>query len=180
MSENAIVLKGVKQTLKALEAFDKQAVRDFTSLINRELTSAKKDAQGLVSSDPPLSGWVTKPAANPRSRGGAGWPAWDQSIIKGGISVSKAERKVRKDYTTSAGALINRSAAGVIYELAGRKNKTAGVNKFITNLENETFSASRLIWKVVDKDAEKIQKNVENAFNDVKAALQRNLEKERI
>ena len=102
MAKNAVVLTGLKETLKALESFDKQAVQDFTKVINTELGNAKRDAQALVSSDPPLSGWVTTPAANPRSRGGAGWPAWDQSVIKSGISVSKAERKVRRDYTTSA------------------------------------------------------------------------------
>lgn len=179
MSQNAIVLTGIKETLKALESFDKQAVRDFTKVINNELGTAKKDAQGLVSSDPPLSGWVTKPAANPRSRGGAGWPAWDQSVIKAGISVSKAERKVRRDYTTSAGALINRSAAGVIYELAGRTNKNPGKNGFISNLEGKAFSASRLIWKIVDRDKDKIERNVEKALNDAKSTLQKNLEKER-
>jgi hypothetical protein len=85
--------------------------------------SAKKDAQGYVQVRHHLVVGTTQPARNPRTRGGAGWPAWDQSIIKAGISSTKAEGKVRRDYTTSAGALINRSAAGVIYELAGRKNK---------------------------------------------------------
>ena len=179
MANDVIVLTGIKETLKALESFDKQAVRDFTKVINNELSAAKKDAQGLVSSDPPLSGWVTTPPANPRSRGGAGWPAWDQSIIKAGISVSKAERKVRRDYTTSAGALINRSSAGVIYELAGRTNKTPGKNKFISNLNKETFSPSRLIWKIVDRDRDKIEQKVEQALNDAKTTLQKNLEKER-
>ena len=179
MAKDAIVLTGLKETLKALESFDKQAVRDFTKVINNELSAAKKDAQRLVSSDPPLSGWVTTPAANPRSRNGAGWPAWDQSIIKAGISVSKAERKVRRDYTTSAGALINRSATGVIYELAGRTNKTPGKNKFISNLNKETFSPSRLIWKIVDRDRDKIEQKVEQALNDAKTTLQKNLEKER-
>lgn len=179
MAKDAIVLTGIKETLKALESFDKQAVRDFTKVINRELGTAKKDAQALVSSDPPLSGWATTPPANPRSRGGAGWPAWDQSIIKAGITTSKAERKVRKDYTTSAGALINRSATGVIYELAGRKNKTPGKNKFISNLEKNESQASRLIWKIVDRDKDKIERNVEQALNDAKATLQKNLNKER-
>jgi hypothetical protein len=179
MANNAIVLTGIKETLKALESFDKQAVRDFTKVINNELGTAKKDAQELVSSTPPLSGWSTTPAANPRSRGGAGWPAWDQSIIKSGISTSKAERKVRRDYTTSAGAIINRSAQGVIYELAGRKNKSAGKNKFISNLDKQTFAPSRLIWKIVDRDREKIERNVEQALNNAKSALQKNLEKER-
>ena len=155
-----------------MEAFDKAAVKEFNKIINKELSTAKKEAQAEVSATPPLSGWRTQPAANPRSRGGAGWPAWDQSIIKAGISSSRAEGKVRKDYTTNAGALKNKSAAGVIYELAGRTNKTG---KFISNLDKETFKASRLIWKVVDKRRDQIEKNIFNAFEDVKNKLQQNL-----
>jgi hypothetical protein len=181
MANDVIVLTGLKETLSALESFDKQAVRNFTSVINRELSSAKKDAQALVTSTPPLSGWSTTPPANPRTRGGAGWPAWDQSVIKAGISSSRAEGKVSrsKGYTTSAGALKNRSAAGVIYELAGRTNKSAGVHNFISNLEKKSQDASRLVWKVVDKDRDKIQRNVVKALEDAKIILQKNLEKER-
>ena len=54
-----------------------------------------------------------------------------------------------------------------------------GKNKFISNLNNNTFNASRLIWKVVDKDRDKIERNVEAALNEAKATLQKNLEKER-
>ena len=179
MSENAIVLTGLKETLKALESFDKEATKKFNKVINDELRTAKNDAKNLVTDSPPLSGWATQPARNPRSRGGAGWPAWDQSVIKSGITSSKAERKVRRDYTTSAGALINRSAAGVIFELAGRSNKTSGKNNFISHLEDEAFNASRLVWKIVDRDKDKIERNVEEALNDAKATLQKNLEKER-
>ena len=177
MSKDAIVLTGVKETLKALEKFDKDAVKNFTKIINSELRNAKKDAQGFVKADAPLSGWSTQPARNPRSRNGAGWPAWDQSVIRAGISSSKAEGKVRRDYTTSAGALKNRSAAGVIYELAGRSNR--GTGTFISNLEKQESQASRLVWKSVDKNKDRIINNVEKAFNDVKSQLQKNLEKER-
>ena len=171
------MLTGVKETLKALEKFDKDAVKSFNKIINSELRNAKKDAQGFVKADAPLSGWSTQPARNPRTRNGAGWPAWDQSVIRQGISSSKAEGKVRRDYTTSAGALKNRSAAGVIYELAGRSNR--GTGTFISNLEKESSQASRLIWKSVDKNKNRIINNVEKAFSDVKTKLQRNLEKER-
>jgi hypothetical protein len=179
MSNKAIVLFGVKETQKALEKFDKDAVKAFNKLVNSELSGAKKEAQGFVKSEPPLSGWNTQPARNPRSRGGAGWPAWDQSVVKAGISVSKAERKVRRDYTTSAGALKNRSAAGVIYELAGRSNTTSGKNGFISSLESKVGNASRLVWKSVDKNRKQIEKNVAEALDDLKLKLQKNLEKER-
>jgi len=177
MSKDVVVLTGVKQTLQALEKFDKDAVKSFNKIINSELRNAKKEAQGFVKADAPLSGWSTQPARNPRSRGGAGWPAWDQSVIKAGISSSKAEGKVRRDYTTSAGALKNRSAAGVIYELAGRSNR--GTGTFISNLEKKESQASRLVWKSVDKNKTRIINNVEKAFSQVKTQLQRNLEKER-
>ena len=168
---------GQKETLKALEDFDKDAVKKFNKLVNSELASAKKDAQGFVKSEPPLSGWNTQPARKPRTRGGAGWPAWDQSVVKAGISVTKAERKVRRDYTTNAGALINRSAAGVIYELAGRTNKQGN---FIKNIEGKVGSASRLVWKSVDKNKDRIEQNVSKALDELKLKLQQNLNKRRI
>jgi len=172
MSKDVIVLTGIKETLKALEDFDKDAVKAFNKLVNSELNIAKKDALGLVESSPPLSGWNTQPARRPRTRGGAGWPAWDQSIIRAGISVTKAERKVRRDYTTNAGALKNKSAAGVIYELAGRKNKTGN---FIKNIEGKVGNASRLIWKSVDKNRPRIEANVSKALDELKIKLQKNL-----
>jgi uncharacterized protein YfaP (DUF2135 family) len=177
MSQDAIVLTGLKETLKALGDFDKDAVKAFTKVINKELSSVKKEAQGYVEAKPPLSGWATQPARNPRTRNGAGWPAWDQSIIKSGISTSKAEGKVRKDYTTSAGAIKNKSAQGVIYELAGRR--TRGNGTFIKNLEGNVGDASRLIWKAVDKSRDKVEKNISDALDQAKRTLQQNLDKEK-
>ena len=174
--KNAVVLIGQKETLKALAEFDKKAVREFNKVINSELKAAKEEAQGLVTASPPLSGWNTQPARNPRTRGGAGWPQWDQSIIRAGISSTKAAGKVSKDYTTSAGSLKNKSAAGVIYEVAGRKNKI-GNGTFIRNLsrKDSPYMPSRLVWHVVDKNGAEIRKNIFDALEKAKATLQRNL-----
>lgn len=171
------MLTGVKETRQALLQFDKDAVKAFDKVINSELKSAKTDAQGFVKSEPPLSGWNTQPARNPRTRGGAGWPQWDQSIIRAGITSSKAEGRVRKDYTTSVGSLKNKSAAGAIYELAGRTSRGNGT--FIRNIEGKFGNASRLIWRSVDKNRDRFEKNVSRALDDMKTKLQRNLQKER-
>ena len=181
MSKDAIVLTGLKETLDALKQFDKNAVKEFNKVLNSEISSAKKEAQGLVKAEPPLSGWNTQPARNPRTRGGAGWASWDQSIIRAGITSSKAQNRVRKDYTTSAASLRNKSAAGVIYELAGRVNKT-GTGTFIQNLakKDSPFMPSRLVWHVVDKNGKKIRENINDALEKAKSQLQKNLEKERV
>jgi len=176
--ENRVVLTGVKETRQALLQFDKDAVKAFDKVINSELKNAKIDAQGFVKSEPPLSGWNTQPARNPRTRGGVGWPQWDQSIIRAGISSSKAEGKVRGDYTTSAAALKNRSAAGVIYELAGRRSR--GTGTFIKNIEGKVGNASRLVWKAVDKHRDKAQENISKALDDAKKKLQQHLNMRRV
>jgi len=183
MAEKVIVLTGLGDTLTALKAFDKQAVKEFEKVINTELGKAKNDAKRLVSSTPPMSGWRTIPPSNPSksSRGGAGWPAWDYSAIVAGIGSSKAQRRVRRDYTTSGGALVNRYSSGAIFEVAGRLPHDHGVkgNKFIENLNTRFGKGSRLIWSVVDKDGDKIRQNVYNALEVAKKKLQDHLNQQR-
>lgn len=175
--ENRVVVTGLKETRQALQKFDKDAVKAFDRVLNSELKNAKADALAFVKTEPPLSGWNTQPARNPRTRGGAGWPQWDQSIIRAGITSSKAEGRVKKDYTTSVGSLKNKSAAGAIYELAGRTSR--GTGTFIRNIEGKFGDASRIVWKSVDKNRDRFERNVLRALDDMKARLQRNLQKER-
>jgi hypothetical protein len=180
MADEIIVLTGIKETVDALKEFDKAAARKFNKVINDELSRAEQKADNLVVqfTNPvygtPMRGWRKTPATNPRSRGGAGWPAWDVSQIQAGIVKSRAQGKVRGDYTTSAGALINKNPAGAIFEVAGR-NASASKNQFVRYLSNSFGKASRLVWAVVDKDKEAIQKRVAAALEDAKKTLQTNL-----
>jgi hypothetical protein len=190
VADEVIVLTGIKETVDALKEFDKSAVRKFNKVINTELANAERDAHGIArgigngQTDTPMSGWRTYNAANPRrsSRGGAGWPAWNTGEVVAGIRKTKAQGKVRKDYTTSAGALINKSAAGAIFEVAGRKSGgSAGRSQgqqFMRTLSARFKPASRLIWRVVDKDSAKIQANVNKALEEAKAELQKHLNRE--
>jgi hypothetical protein len=187
MADEVIVLTGIKETLDALKEFDKDAVKRFNKVINNELRGAERDAKGLISEDPPMSGWRKADAAKGRTRGGAGWPGWNAGEIKSKITKTKAQGKVRKgDYTTSAGALLNKSAAGAIFEVAGRQ--ASGTKKmfaqtssgqFLRTLENRFKKASRVVWRVVDKDKDRIQANVARALEQAKADLQKHLQGER-
>lgn len=186
MADEVIVLTGIKETLDALKDFDKDAVKRFNKVINDELAGAERDARNLILEEPPMSGWRKSDAARGKTRGGAGWPGWNAGEIKSKITKTKAQGKVRGDYTTSAGSLLNKSAAGAIFEVAGRQ--ATGTKKmfartssgqFLRTLENRFKKASRVVWRVVDKDKAKIERNVEQALNDAKAQLQRHLNKER-
>jgi hypothetical protein len=188
MADEVIVLTGIKETLDALKAFDKDAVKRFNKVINTELTGAERDARASVDlvtnakTNTPMSGWRKTDALNPtKTRGGKGWPGWDSQQIKAGIKKTKAQGKVRKfdGYTTSAGALLNESAAGAIFEVAGRKSPGTGTGvSFINTLNLRFKEASRTIWRTVDKDRSRIEANVEKALNQAKAELQKHLDKE--
>ena len=183
MAEEAIVLTGIKETLTALKKFDENAVKGFNKVVTSELKIARDQARNKVdkiqsrNSDTPMSGWRTVEPKNPSktSRGGKGWPAWDTGAIKTGIVSTRAQGKVRADYTTNAGALINKSAAGVIFEVGGR---LGGSGQFIQNL-NWFSKASRLIWSVVDKNKAEIEKKIADALEDAEKTLQKHLDTEK-
>ena len=188
MPDEVIVLTGIKETLDALKEFDKDAVKRFNKVINTELAGAQRDAKGLINDEPPMSGWSKSDAIKPRktTRGGAGWPGWNAGEIKSKITKTKAQGKVRGDYTTSAGALLNKSAAGSIFEVAGRvasgtKATTAqsSSGQFLRTLGNRFGKASRVVWRVVDKDKARIEANVKRALDDAEAELQKHLNRER-
>ena len=180
MANEVVAINGIKETTAALKKFDKNAARQLNKVINDELRRAEGDARRLVPFKPPMSGWRKSDPVKGRSRGGKGWPAWSQDQIRTGIIKTRAEGKVRPDYTTSAGALIQKSAAGAIWEVAGRKSSGEGTGRNMIGVLNTRFQgASRGIWKVVDRDKDKIIANVKNAMNDAKKALQINLNKEK-
>lgn len=185
---DVIILTGIKETLDALKAFDKDAVRRFNKVINTELAGAERDAKDIITAvgTSPMSGWRTTDPARPRAstRGGAGWPGWNTGVIQAGIRKTKAEGRVRRGgYTTSAGALLNKSAAGAIFEVAGRKTKATvartGSAQFLRTLSARFGKASRVVWRVVDKDRARIEQNVAKALEEAKEVLQKHLNRER-
>lgn len=191
MADEVIVLTGVKETIDALKEFDKDAVKRFNKVINSELADAQNSARVILArvnnpsdTGTPMSGWRKVNATNPSStRGGAGWPRFDKEEIIAGIRISKAEGRVRKDYTTSAGKLYNASAAGSIFEVAGRKTKISGARtrgaQFLRNLEDRFGKASRAIWSVVDKDRARIERNVADALDEAKRELDKHFNQQR-
>jgi len=180
MADETVVISGIKETIESLKKFDKDAARRLNKVINDELALAESAARAKIKDEPPMSGWRTIPAAKGRVRGGQGWPAWEPTAIRQGIKKTRVEGKVRSDYTTSAGALVQKTAAGAIWEVAGRRSGGSGTGRNMIGVLNDRFKgASRGIWAVVDKDADKIRNNVRKAIEDAQKLLKTNLNKEK-
>jgi hypothetical protein len=168
--------------MKDLKKFDKDAVTKFYHSINKALALAKNEARSYIPDEPPLSGWSKTVSNKPRMsvRGGRGFPAWEPGRMRAGVVASRAQGKVRKkDYTTSAGALINKTPAGAIFELAGRKpggGRTASGTAFKKILSDRNAPASRVVWRAVDRNRDKIEKDFARALLEAEKTLQIALE----
>jgi hypothetical protein len=182
MANEVVVISGIKETTAALKKFDKDAARRLNKVVNDELRLAENAAKDQIDTKPPMSGWRTTAAKNPRKgvRGGEGWPAWDPQAIRQGIVKTRSEGRVRADYTTSAGALLNKTASGVIFEVAGRRTPGQGTGRQMIGVLNDRFrKASRGIWAVIDRDRPRIYRNIRAAMDDAEKTLQANLEKQK-
>lgn len=175
--KNVVVLTGISETIKALDEFDKDALKRFNDVVTSELNMAKTKAKGFIPASA-MSGWTAKDVINPRKsiRGGAGFPPFDQGKVVSGIRSTRKQGKAREgDYTTTAGALIQQDAAGAIFEIAGRRGAN---NQFVKNLDR-FGKASRAIWRAVDEERQGIERRVEAALNAAKSTLQRHFNERR-
>jgi hypothetical protein len=107
--ENAVALR------KALREYSPELAKETQKEIAGHLRKVVNRARGFVPSSSPLSGWS-------RSVGEWEYRAFNASDIKQGIGYSTTPTKPNKRGFRSLATIFNKSAAGAIYETAGRKN----------------------------------------------------------
>lgn len=106
---------GALELRRALKLMAPDLAQESQKEISGLLRSITNKARGFVPSEAPLSGWGNAVGL---------WKnrVYDAGTIKRGITFSAApSRPNRKGYKSLA-AIYNKSAAGAIYETAGRKN----------------------------------------------------------
>lgn len=108
---------GALELRKALKMLSPELAKESQKEISGLLRSITNKAKGFVPSEAPLSGW-----ASSQGIWGSGARRYDASEIKRGITYSAAPSKPNKRGFRSLATIYNKSAAGAIYETAGRKN----------------------------------------------------------
>jgi hypothetical protein len=105
---------------------------------------------------------------------------WDQSAVIKGIAVRQGGKRSRGSATSAGWRIQNKSAAGAVYELAGKKSSgsgTAGMS-FINAITLRGGRPSRLIWRAWDaKGGEQaITRSVVETIHKFENELQRKLD----
>ena len=110
-----VELQGAVALRKALKNYAPDLAKETQKEVAGHLRKVVNRAKGFVPAESPLSGW-----ANPV--GEWEYRAFNAGIMKKGLGYSTTPGKPNKRGFRSLARIFNASAAGAIYETAGRKN----------------------------------------------------------
>jgi hypothetical protein len=138
-----IEIRGNVDLRKALRAF----APDLEKQLKKDLAVAMRPvvakARGFVPAQAPMSGWAS------RSFSEGKFPFYNASTIKSGIVYSTSPSKINRYGFSSMATITNKSAAGAIYETAGRNGpqpwvgpKAGGASKGVSRSVNPGAGAT--------------------------------------
>jgi hypothetical protein len=108
-------VEGVIELRKALKKFSPELAKETRKELANLLIPIVKNARGFIPSEVPLSGWG-------KASGNGRFPLWSSAEAKRGIGYKTTAAKPNKSGFRSVARIVNASAAGAIYETAGRKS----------------------------------------------------------
>jgi hypothetical protein len=108
-------VKGAIELRKAIRKFSPELAKETRKELASLLAPIVKTARGFIPSQAPISGWG-KASSNGR------FPEWSSAEAKRGIGYKTSPSKPNRSGFRSIARIVNASAAGAIYETAGRKN----------------------------------------------------------
>jgi hypothetical protein len=118
-----VELQGAVALRKALRNFEPDLAKETTKEIGNFLKPVTRNARGFLPSNNDVpSGWLKREGAKGR------WANrfYDQTVAKRGISYKSSPSKANRSGFRALASIFNKSAAGAIYETAGRKSGVTG------------------------------------------------------
>lgn len=125
-----VEVKGVVELRKALRKFSPDLAKNLTNEMGSALKPiVKKSRSYMPSNDQIISNWV-----GDLSRQQGRFPQYDASVAKKGITYKTSPSKANRRGFRSLATIFNKSAAGAIYETAGRRKPNS---VFVQNLQSK-------------------------------------------
>jgi hypothetical protein len=181
-----VVVNGVREFLKAIDQLDEDMFKNVkASLKTPMLKVASRSKAEFPSNQNVLSGWLKQ--ADPQEGQRRPFPAYDQAVARQGIKYKLGPNKKNRSGYSVYNYVSNESAAGAIYETAGRKttgsqgaslNPDAGVQfiQALPNVVDATMAGSvgrrgrknkgRVIYKVWKEEQGEVYANLKKALDD--------------
>ena len=168
-----VSVKGAIGLRKALRAYSPDLAKGLTKEMGAALKPVVRQARGFLPSDSQiLSNW-----AGTATRADKKFPQYNQATARKGVAYKTSPSKPNRKGFRSLATIFNKSAAGAIYETAGRKN---GNSVFVRNLDNkyparlagEQKMRGRVIYRAWEENQGKATAGVLRAIERASATFQ--------
>ena len=157
-------VKGAGKLRKALKQYEPDLAKETTKELGNLLKPIAAKARGFMPAESPLSGWAE------RAEGKGKFPTYNPSIAKKGITYKTSPSKPNNRGWRSLVSLLNKSAAGAIYETAGRKNPGGNFSPRLRGeLKGEAKMQGRGIFRAWNEDQGRTQGAVIKALEGAAA-----------
>jgi len=157
-------VKGADKLRKALKQYEPDLAKETTKELGNLLKPIAAKARGFMPAESPLSGWAE------RAEGKGKFPTYNPSIAKKGITYKTSPSKPNNRGWRSLVSLLNKSAAGAIYETAGRKNPGGNFSPRLRGeLKGEAKMQGRGIFRAWNEDQGRTQGAVIKALEGAAA-----------
>ena len=159
-----VEVKGVIELRKALRQYSPDLAKGLTKEMGAALKPiTKKSRSFLPNNNEMLSGWV-KSGKESRK-----FPEYDASVARKGITYKTSPSKMNRRGFRSIASIFNKTAAGAIYETAGRKTPNS---TFVKNLDAKAHGVlkgsqkerGRVLYRAWEEDQGKTQDAVMRAI----------------
>jgi hypothetical protein len=161
--------------LLTLGKVDKELKKELVRSMKKAANPLVAEARSLVPSSSPLTNWGNW-------KGG-----YDPARVRSGIKVSQRNtgqrlRGGRQEETIRLLAMVSTSAAGAIYDMAGRADghgrRSEGLARGAAMIRklNESGTASRTMWPAAERRLGEVQDAVRVAIADMESTLQKELD----
>jgi len=166
-----VAVKGAVALRKSLRDFTPDLAKQLPKEMAIALKPVVKAARGYMPSDNQiLSNW------RPRENGQGRFPVYTAKIAKAGISYKTTPSKPNRRGFRSLARLLNKTAAGAIYETAGRKTPDSTFvknlnNKYSSVFKGESKMQGRALFRAYEEDQGKAQDGVLRAIDKIKSKL---------
>ena len=166
-----VAVKGAVALRKALRSFTPDLAKGLPKEMALALKPVVKAAKGYApSQSETLSNW------QPRSFSEGRFPTYNARLVKSGIGYKTTPSRPNRRGFRSLARLFNKTAAGAIYETAGRKTRES---VFVNNLNAKSNSQmkgnkemeGRVLYRAYEEDKGKAQDGVLKAIENAKVML---------
>lgn len=168
-----VEVKGAIALRKALRDYAPDLAKALPKEMGLALKPVAKAARGYAPSESQiLSNWLPKPGSTGK------FPTYNSKLVRAGIGYKTTPSKANTRGFRSLARLFNKSAAGAIYETAGRKTPNS---RFVQNLDNKYGSSmkgtdkmqGRVLFRAYEENQGKARDGVLRALEKARIAFDR-------